>query len=162
RGQAPFRLLVRGANGKERAEEADVVLDCTGTYGQPRWLGEGGAPAVGETGARAHVAYGLEDILGERRGHYADKTVLVVGAGSSAATTVCLLARLAEAHPSTWAVWLARGAASQPLRRYVNDPLRERDQLAARANMLATRGDGNVEFHPSSTVTAVHFAGPNA
>src|SRR5262245_24459391 len=74
RGRGYFRVLVRGAGGKERDEEADVVLDCTGTYGQPRWLGEGGAPAVGETSAWPHLAHGLEDILGERRAYYADKT----------------------------------------------------------------------------------------
>jgi cation diffusion facilitator CzcD-associated flavoprotein CzcO len=155
RAAAPFVLLVRGGDGKERLDEADVVLDCTGTYGRPRWLGEGGIPAPGELAARANIAWGLEDILGEKRGDYADRTTLVVGAGHSAATTVCLLARLAEGHHGTWIVWLARGAGSQPLRRVVNDPLRERDGVAARANMLATRGEGNVEFHPQSVVEAI-------
>src|SRR5262249_39778127 len=42
---------------------------------------------------------------------------LVVGGGHSAATTVCLLARLAEQHPGTWVVWLGGGAGAQPLRR---------------------------------------------
>src|SRR5262249_30676878 len=147
RGQQPFRLLVR-KGPTERFEEADVVLDCTGTYGQHRWLGDGGVPAVGESRAEAQIAYGLEDVAGEKRGHYADRTVLVVGAGYSAATTVCQLAGLAEGHPGTWVIWLARGPKSQPIRRFVNDPLRARDQLAVQANALATRGDGNVEFHP--------------
>src|SRR4051812_39528813 len=48
RGKAPFRLLVKDGKGRERSEEADVVLDCTGTYGQHRWLGDGGVPALGE------------------------------------------------------------------------------------------------------------------
>jgi hypothetical protein len=118
-------------------------------------------PAVGERAARAHIAYGVEDVLGERKGHYADKTTLVVGAGYSAATTVCNLAALAEGHPATWVIWLARGGKSQPVRRFVNDPLRERDQLAVRANTLATRGDGNVEFHPGSVIHAVECGGPD-
>jgi thioredoxin reductase len=158
RAQQPFRLLVRGGN-RERVEEAGVVLDCTGTYGHPRWLGEGGIPAVGETAARPHIAGGLEDVLGERRLHYADKTTLVVGGGYSAAATVCGLSALAEKHPATWVVWLARGAGTQPLRRLVNDPLRERDQLALRANTLATRGEGNVEFRSQAVVEAVECAG---
>ncbi len=162
RAQQPFLLLLRGANGRERVEEADVVLDCTGTYGQPRWLGDGGIPAVGESSSRPHVAYGLEDVLGERRSAYADKTTLVVGAGHSAATTVCLLASLASQHSATWVVWLARGPGSQPLKRYVNDPLRERDLLCGKANMLATRGDGSVEFHPQTLVEAIETAGPDA
>jgi thioredoxin reductase len=155
----PFLLLVRGPDGKERLEEADVVLDCTGTYRQPRFLGQGGIPAVGESEARRHISYELDDILGEKRTHYADRNVLVLGAGYSAATTVCALAELGEEHPSTWVTWLARGSASQPIRRLLNDPLRERDGLAGRANRLATRGDGNVEFHPQSVVEAVQYQG---
>jgi thioredoxin reductase len=161
RGKEPFRLLLRDDKGRERFEEADVVLDCTGVYGKPRWLGHGGIPALGETAARQQVAYGLEDIAGERQSHYADKTTLVVGSGYSAATTVCALAALAEKHPATWVIWLARGAGTQPIKRFVNDPLRERDLTAVRANNLATRPDGNVEFHAQTVVEAVETAGPD-
>src|SRR6185369_8210362 len=42
RGKQPFRLLVRDRQNRERFEEADVVLVCTGVYGQHRWLGDGG------------------------------------------------------------------------------------------------------------------------
>src|SRR5262245_48219138 len=158
RAAQPFRLLVRAADGRERVEEADLVLDCTGTYGNPRHLGDGGIPAVGELALRGHIAWGVEDVLGEKRDHYAGRTVLVVGAGHSAATTVCNLAALAEKHPETWTIWLARGAGTQPLRRQVNDPLRERDALCARANALATRGEGNVEFHAPAVVEAIEPA----
>lgn len=161
RAKQPFRLLVREAKGRERADEADLVLDCTGTYGQHRWLGEGGIPAPGELHAEPHIAYGLDDVLGDRRGHYAGKNVLVLGAGYSAATTVCNLATLAEDNPATWAVWLARTSSTQPLRRIANDPLKERDRLAVRANTLATRPDGNVEFHNQAVVEAVESAGPD-
>jgi thioredoxin reductase len=160
RSQQPFLLLLRTRKG-ERIDEADVVLDCTGTYGQPRFLGDGGIPAVGELGARPHIVGGLEDILGERANHYADRTTLVVGAGCSAATTVSNLAALAEKHPGTWVIWLARGAATLPIRRTVNDPLRERDALAVRANNLASRCDGNVEFHSQSAIQGVECAGPD-
>src|SRR5205085_4671443 len=100
RADQPFRLLVRDAQGNESVAEADVVLDCTGTYGQPRWLGEGGIPAVGETAARPNVAGGLEDVLGKDRPKYAGKSVLVVGCGYSAATHVCRLADLAASNPA--------------------------------------------------------------
>src|SRR5262249_50756775 len=142
-----------------RDEEADVVLDCTGTYGRHRWLGDGGLPALGEAAAEGQIAYGLEDLPGERRHHYAGKNVLVYGAGHSAATTVCLLADLAEQHPDTWVVWLARGPSTQPIRRVPGDPLRERDRLAVRANTLATRPDGNVEFHPQTINESVEGHG---
>jgi thioredoxin reductase len=159
RARQPFRLLVREGKNRERVEEADVVLDCTGTYAQHRWLGDGGIPAVGETAAEAQIAYTLEDVLGGRKSSYAGKNILVVGAGYSAATTVCNLATLAEEHPDTWVIWLARGGGTQPIKRVTGDPLKERDRLAVRANTLATRGDGNVEFHLQTAVEAVDFLG---
>jgi thioredoxin reductase len=161
RARQPFRLLVRESKTREQIEPAEVVLDCSGTYGQHRWLGDGGIPAIGERAAEAHMAYGLEDVLGERRSVYAGKSIVVVGAGYSAATTVCNLAALAEQHGDTWVIWLVRGTGTQPLPRLTNDPLRERDRLAVRANTLATRGEGNIEFHNQSVVEAVEFLGPD-
>jgi thioredoxin reductase len=161
RAQQPFCLLIRDSNKRDLIEEADIVLDCTGTYGQHRWLGDGGIPAAGELAAEQHIAFGLEDILGERRSHYAGKTILVVGGSYSAATTVCNLATVAEQQLDTWVIWLVRCAGTQPLPRIANDPLRERDRLAVRANTLATRGDGNVEFHNHALVEAVECPDPN-
>ncbi len=155
RRKQPFLLLVRDAEQRERIDEAEIILDCTGVYSRPRWVGEGGIPARGEQTARAHFAHGVEDVLGERRAHYAGKTILVVGAGYSAATTVCNLATLAETEQGTWVIWVARGPGSQPIRRFASDPLRERDRLAMRANMLATRPEGNVEFHPATVIEAL-------
>jgi hypothetical protein len=153
--------LVRDAKGREHVEEAEVVLDCTGTYGKHRWLGDGGIAAIGELAAGPNIAYGLEDMLGERRGYYAGKNVIVIGAGYSAATSVCNLAQLAEENPATWVIWLARGPSTQPIKRIANDPLRERDRLAVRANTLATRRDGNVEFHNQTVIDAIETAGPD-
>jgi thioredoxin reductase len=161
RAAQPFRLTIRDSKGKDRIEECDVVLDCTGTYGQHRWAGDGGVPALGEEAAEPQIAYGLENILGDRRGHYAGKSVLVIGGGFSAATSVSNLASLAEDSLETWVTWLARCHGTQPVRRLPQDPLRERDRLAARANMLATRGDGNVEFHNQTAVEMIESLGPD-
>ena len=161
RGQQPFRLLVRGNDNKERMEEADVVLDCTGTYGQHRWLGDGGMPAVNEAAIVKEISYVLEDILGGRKSFYAGKTVLVVGGGYSAATTVCSLAKLAEENAETWITWLTRGGSSQPIPRIAGDVLKERDRLAARANTLATRGECGVEFFPSTVSDEIEYGGPD-
>jgi thioredoxin reductase len=158
RAKHPFMLLVREKN-HDRVEEADIVLDCTGTYGQHRWLGEGGIPAVGELQAEPHISYALDDVLGARRNDYAGKSILVVGGGFSAATTVANLATLAEQDNTTWVTWIARAAHSQPLRRIPGDPLRERDRLAARANNLATRGVDNVEYHAGTVVEAIESHG---
>jgi thioredoxin reductase len=154
RGKAPFLLLVRERN-QDRFEEADVVLDCTGTYSHHRWLGPGGIPAIGEIQTEPHVAYGLPDVLGDAKKDYINKSVLVIGSGFSAATTVSNLAKLALEHNTTWTTWITRTTQTQPLRRIPNDPLRERDRLAMHANMLATRTDGNVEFRAGTYVEAI-------
>jgi thioredoxin reductase len=161
RAAAPFRLLLRDNNGAERFAEADIVLDCTGTYGRHGWLGDGGIPAAGEITAEKQIGYGLEDVLGKKKAQYAGKSVIVVGGGYSAATTVCALAQLAEENAATWVIWLTRGPRSTPLPRNPSDPLRERDRLAARANNLAARGDGNVEYHPQTLIDEVTSHGPD-
>jgi len=66
-----------------------------------------------------------------------------------------------EKSPETWVIWLARGGNTAPMRRLFNDPLKERDRLAVRANTLATRGEGNVEFHGQALIEAFEFGGPD-
>ena len=160
RGKQPFLMLLRERN-QERFEEADIILDCTGTYGQHRWLGPGGIPAIGESQAEPQIAYGLVDVLGDAKKDYINKSVLLIGSGYSAATTAVNLAKLAQEHNTTWITWVARAGHTQPLRRIANDPLRERDRLAVQANMLATRADANVEFRGNTSVDAIEPTGQN-
>jgi hypothetical protein len=84
-----------------------------------------------------------------------------VGAGHSAATSVCNLARLAEDNTATWVIWLARCTSTQPIKRFPSDPLKERDRLAVKANTFATRPDANVEFHNQSFIEAIDMLGPD-
>ena len=157
----PFRMLVRDGNtNQERFETADRILDCTGTFARPNWVGDGGIPAAGELAARPQVSFWPEDILGAKKGHYAGKSVAVIGGGYSAATAICDLMTLAESQQATWVVWLTNGPKAQPLPRYVNDPFKERDKLAVKANGLALRCDGNLEYHAQSYVEELISHGP--
>ena len=151
----PFRLLVRSGSGAERFDAADVVLDCTGTLAAPNWAGDGGLPAAGEVAARQHMSYWVDDVRDSRRAVYANRTVVVIGGGYSAATMACELAAVAERDQSTWVVWLTHAPRSAPLPRLPNDPLKERDRLAARANHLAARCDGNLEYHPQTAIDEI-------
>ncbi|MGI8430734.1 MAG: NAD(P)-binding domain-containing protein [Chthoniobacterales bacterium] len=129
RGTAPFRLLLRDAGG-ERVAEANIVLDCSGTYGQSNSLGEGGIPVPGETACAERIHYGVPD--------FAESTAqrfLVVGAGHSAATVVRDLARGAGE-----VTWLIRRPRELPAEEVPNDPLPERARLAAAANDLVRSG----------------------
>lgn len=157
----PFRLLVREANNVDRFESADVILDCTGTYNRPNWVGDGGIPAAGEIAARPQVPYWLEDVRAAKKALYSGKSTILIGSGYSAATTMCGLAELAEENQSTWVIWLTHGVRTQPLPRLANDPHKERDRLAARANQLATRCDGNLEYHPQTQIDELVCHGPD-
>jgi thioredoxin reductase len=139
---------------------ADAVIDASGTYGQPNWLGDGGIPAVGERAAAEHIEYGLADILGHQRDRYAGKHVLVVGAGASAATSVVALAELARSEPSTRVTWVTRRAAGGegPVRQFADDLLPLRDELARRANALAA--EGTVVRHLPGTRVDALAGGP--
>ncbi len=163
-GQAlpPFRILVRSPQGQERFDSADIILDCTGTYSKPNWAGDAGIPAAGEISARPHIAHGVEDILGAKKSHYADRSIVLIGNGYSAATSIVQLAALAEDHQSTWVFWLTNvERGSTPLPRIPNDPWKERDKLAARANNLACRCDGNLEYHAAARIEEILCHGPD-
>ncbi|MFO0938508.1 MAG: FAD-dependent oxidoreductase [Gemmataceae bacterium] len=157
-----FRLLIRdGATNQERFETADLVFDCTGTFARPNWIGDGGIPAAGELAARPQISFWPEEILGAKKAHYAGKSVVVIGGGYSAATAVCDLMTLAESQQATWVIWLTNGPKAQPLPRYPNDPYKERDKLAVRANALALRCDGNLEYHAQTFIEELISHGPD-
>ncbi|HUY93408.1 MAG TPA: hypothetical protein VMV10_32075 [Pirellulales bacterium] len=139
---APFRILLREAGGMERLATADVVIDATGTYGNPNWAGEAGIPALGELAAADKIEYGLPDLLGAEREKYAGRRVLLVGAGYSAATNAVALAASVPETQTTWITRLQSGslASDGPIALVPDDRLPERDRLARAANALAAAG----------------------
>jgi thioredoxin reductase len=165
RGDDEFHLLVRDADGRERLDTADIVIDASGTYGNHGWLGQGGIPAVGERSAGERIAYELPDVLGEDRQRYAGRRVLVVGGGYSAATSVIALAALADDVPGTNVVWVTRPriaegetvteTAAEPVPLIPSDRLIERDTLARAANALAADTTSVIEYRPNRWVRAI-------
>lgn len=150
RGTPPFRLLLRDRTG-ERVEEAEVVIDATGTFATPNWLGSGGIPAVGEHVARG-VVRRIPDIEGSDRARFTGRRTLVVGAGHSAATAIIALGRLSEVDPGTRVVWLTRTSAAEPVAEVEDDPLHERARIARAANLAAAGGSRWLERLPGVVV----------
>jgi thioredoxin reductase len=97
RAARPFRLLVDGPGG-ESVERADVVLDATGTYSNPHPTGHGGIPAAGERALADRVVRDIPEVDAS----WADREVLLVGAGNSAQTVARDLAAVGARF--TWAV----------------------------------------------------------
>jgi len=163
RGDWSFRLLVRNQAGAERIELADAVLDCTGVFHQPGWLGHGGIPAVGEAALRERIEYRLPDILGRDRERYAGKHTLLIGAGSSAATNIVALGELAKQSPGTRVTWVTRregpAGAGGPVDVIANDRLPQRSELARRANELASN-PSVVTYRPATHVESITAGQP--
>jgi hypothetical protein len=157
RGRRPFRLLLAAADGGERIEHAEVVIDATGTYGHPNTLGDGGIPALGERQLGGEIRRAIPDLAREAA-DWAGRTVLLAGAGASAQTAARDLAELARSAPATRVVWALRAAGpswgSPP-----NDPLPERARLAAAAAELAAGASPAVAPERGAAVEAIARTG---
>ena len=157
RAARPFRLLLRRPDGSEAIANADVVIDATGTYGNPNRLGDGGIDAVNERAFEDRIARFLPR-LDQQPATWAGKTILLTGSGHSAQTAARQLAAFARDAPGTRVVWAVRrvqpdwGAVS-------DDPLPERASLNASAAELAGGASGAVSMLPGCVTEALHARG---
>jgi hypothetical protein len=156
RGMRPFRLLLAGPDGDERVEHADLVLDCTGTYGQANTLGDGGIPAPGEHRVADLIVRGIPDL--RSADDWAGRTVLLVGAGKSAQTAARDLAALVHAHPGTRVVWAVR-AAEPDWGAVPGDPLPQRQELVDVASRIRAGELPGIEVRTAAVVEALRPAG---
>ncbi len=161
-GRDDSLFLVRTeADGALEDVLARAVIDASGTWGTPNPAGRSGIPAPGETEARAagFISSPLPDVLGPDRAHFAGKTVLVLGAGHSAANTLLALARLRQQQPDTTVMWGLRGTAN-PVRLYgggAADELPARGQLGTSLRRFVENGD--IRIIENVSVAAVTAAG---
>ncbi len=152
RAATPFRLLVE-TDGIETVASADVVLDCTGTYGTPNTLGDGGIPAPGERALGHWISRSLPDLETDAA-DWEGRCILLAGAGASAQTAAAGLAALVARAPGTTVVWAVRNAA--PTWGAVpEDPLPARASLAAEADRLLAGGQPGVEVRTGAVVEAL-------
>ena len=117
------------------------MIDASGTWTSPNPLGAGGVPVEGERELAQHISTGIPDVLGRDRALFEGRVAAVVGAGHSAANVLIDLARLAERHPRTGALWIVRG--SNLARVYgggAADKLPARGELGAHLRELVESG----------------------
>ncbi|WND39757.1 NAD(P)-binding domain-containing protein [Streptomyces sp. BB1-1-1] len=150
RAAAPFTLLLDSPDGEATAE-ADLVLDCTGTYSHPNTLGLGGIPAPGERAIADRITRALPDTRDP--GRWAG-TVLLVGAGKSAQTAARDLAAL----PDTRVEWSVRSPAPD-WGAVLNDTLPGRQHLVDTSRALVDGANDRVTVHTGAHVRALHGAG---
>lgn len=136
RARDPFRILVE-EDGREALFVADVLLDCSGTFGTPRWSGPGGGPALGERRLRERIDHTLPDVDGRERERFAGRRTLVVGDGHSAATAIVELERVAREVSDTSFLWVTRLEGERPIEPIVDDAIPGRERLVGAANGIA-------------------------
>jgi len=161
RREHPFRLLIEDADG-EHLEYAEVILDCTGTYGTPNAIGAGGIPAPGERWLGERLFRHLPDVLGKDRARFARRRVLLVGGGLSAATAALALFALGAAEPTTQVVWSVRHDLALPYKPIANDALPARAHLHNEANRIAQLGRGEsgpLLYRPATSVDRITAEG---
>lgn len=136
-------LLGRGQQ-ETLVSDIDVVIDASGTYGNPNWLGKGGRPALGERALRGDgaITYTLPTISTIDAALAGGGDIAVIGSGASAITTLALLKRqyttgAQKSSPSPSRVfWITRRAGA-PYTLIPNDPLPQRAALQQLGNSLA-------------------------
>ena len=153
RGTQPYVVQYRDANG-EHEVLAQGVIDASGTIENPNFLGASGLPALGERALSTQIAYGIPDVLGERRDRYAGKRVLVVGSGHSAFNALKDLARLSKQSPGMHVHWaLRRSSLARVLGGGDNDQLKERGRLGQDIARLVE--EGSLTVHTGIEIDAL-------
>lgn len=140
RERTPFVVRVSNAQG-ERDILVRAIIDASGTYQTPNWLGAHGIPAIGELRASPSITYGVPDIMGACRKQFAGKTVLVIGGGHSAFNALQDLVKLSEQTDGMGVLWGIRGASVDNIvRSPKNDELQERRRLEVCIQTLLDEG----------------------
>ncbi|MFT6397651.1 MAG: thioredoxin reductase [Bradymonadia bacterium] len=147
RRECPFRILTDSDAGEDLFG-ADYVIDASGVLDCPNFLGTGGIPAIGEADAYEYIVRYVPNFATERK-HFTGKKVLLVGGGSSAATTLKGLEEMAQAG-DVEALWVT-AVEGEPFTRIENDSLPQRDALAVLGNRIAA-GNSPIEHRSGLTV----------
>jgi hypothetical protein len=134
-------LRVENADGSSEQVLARAVIDASGTWQHQNPAGPGGWPSPGEEEYSAQIAYGIPDVSGAHRAEYANKGVLVLGGGHSAANALLDLALMAETAPQTRLSWAVRGRSlAKVFGGGGEDQLPARGALGTRLRMLTNAG----------------------
>jgi thioredoxin reductase len=137
----PLVIGWKDRSGKLHQTEAQAIIDASGTWFSPNPMGVDGNLVEGEKEAAGQIHYGIPDVLGQHRATYANKRVLVTGAGHSAINVVLDLLKLQQIAAATKVVWsLRRNRLDKLFGGGLNDKLPARGALGRAAKEAIERG----------------------
>ncbi len=138
RDDRAFLLRIESPEGS-RFDSAEIVVDASGVAGRPLFTGPGGIEAIGEDALGDRVDRHLLPTRAAARVRFAERRVLLVGSGHSAATALAHCDAMAgEGSGPARVSWVRRGSG-RPFPERGDDPLPERRALEHRANSIAAR-----------------------
>ena len=158
RSNYPFRLLLKDRQG-EFFHHARAVIDASGVYSSPQFMGNGNIPAIGELRAKkeapAHLQYNIPDLLEKKREHFTGRNILLVGGGHSTTTCLEYIDILQSKHIQTKVYWSNKKYNQKPFSVFENDPLPYRDKLNKLGNRLATSPPAWLEYFGGTNVEEI-------
>lgn len=169
RQNTPLRILFEDAAENQHSALFDVVIDCTGTWNHPNWIGSGGGPAVGESQVRRMVIDGLlpkgtiyesRTLAPEQLTQASGSRFVLAGNGYTAATNLMLLESARTEFPDLQCIWLTRksGDGARPLTTIPDDPLPARRELVESVNEMVESAEW-LDWQPNSTVDSIALVG---
>ena len=141
RDEAPFTVHFETDDGSRQVIDAGAVIDASGTWYNPNPMGADGLPVPGEDECRAHIHYGIPDVLGRDKPRFAGKRTLVLGGGHSAINAVLDILSLKAEFPETQLLWgLRRNNIEKLIGGGINDELPARGALGIAAKNAIETG----------------------
>ena len=151
RAKLAFVVLAEEASGQEQMFHARAVVDASGVFQQPRRLGDGGIPALGERQNAASIAYHVEALHAEA---IEGRRFAVFGAGYSAATMLEQFVQL-RSRARCQVDWCISSATGPLLAPIANDPLPARRRLSELAARLARQDEPNIRLRRGVRIVRV-------
>lgn len=160
RARVPFLIYGQHEDGTEKYYSARSVIDSTGVYNCPNYLGPGGLPAIGEIENRSRISYHLRQIdSDESQSNH--EHLMIVGSGYSACTMLAQVNDLTGDGSPMTAEWVATNNGQSPVTEFADDPLPERARLARLANEISRGANRSIEFRPGRWVQTIENGGNN-
>ncbi|CAF2783238.1 unnamed protein product [Rotaria sp. Silwood2] len=156
-----FIILVENKdNDCEEYFIVDCVIDASGTYNNPNFVGPNNVPAVNERALRikipSPITYLIPNLKYEQ---LAGKRILLIGKGYSAATSALYLAKVKEAYPETQLYWIIKQSINElPYCNNPEDPLEQRRQLTDNVNQIYANKRIFTEIYVNTVVTKLTYS----
>ncbi|CAF3739243.1 unnamed protein product [Rotaria socialis] len=152
------RFIILVENKQSSCEEyfiVDCVIDASGTYSNPNFVGPSYLPAINERALQNKLQSPITYLIPHcNYEQVAGKRIVLIGKGYSAATSAVFLAKVKEAYPKTQLYWIIKQSIDHlPYCINPEDPLIQRRELVASANQIYANKNIFNEIYDKAAVT---------